>query len=247
MANMSVSRNAGTDLTALLIRIKNVPLVIPLFVAMLFFLINGTHFWGAYWEEGTAQVYILMLTFALVVSYGAGYKHLWVSKTKLGDGLANFWIGFIGGWALLLIANEYLFGGNLAGTISRGAIYPSIVLTVLFVAVVEETIFRGVLKEALKEWKLYIIPLALIISSASFAVFHFGAPGYEGQAQPIWFAFLMGLVLYGVTEIPMGKEKREDGTTVRKKLGVPGSTGFHTAFNLFVIGILPLILSGGFA
>lgn len=246
MASVNVSRTTGTGITALLERVKNIPLVIPLFAAMLFFFINGTYFWGAYWEEGTAQVYILMLTFALVVSYGAGYKHLWVSKTKFGDGLANFWVGFIGGWALLLIANEYVFGGNLAGTVSRGAVYPSIVLTVLFVAVVEETIFRGVIKDALKGWKLYFIPLALIISSASFAVFHIGAPGYDGQAQPLWFAFIMGLGLYGVTEIPMGKEKSQDGTTVRKKLGVPGSTGFHAAYNLFVLGILPLILSGGF-
>lgn len=241
MAYPNTQRSVGSDLSALANKISSIPLVLVLFGAMLFFFLNGTYYWGAFWDSQVALVYIIMFTFAIAVTYSVGYKHLWISKTKFSDGVLNFWIGFLIGTAGCIVADVYLFGGSLAGTwtVSSGPIYPAIILTVLFVAIVEETIFRGVLKEALKKWKLFSLPLGAVITAALFAVFHTQAD--LGSASQLWFVFILGLILYAITEIPMGK----DALGKLKKLGVPGSTGVHASFNLFVVGILPLILGLG--
>ena len=233
MAYPQAQPSVGNDLSALANKIRTIPLVIVLFGAMLFFFLNGTYYWGRFWDSQIALVYILMFTFAVAVTYAVGYKSLWISKTKFSDGILNFWIGFLIGTAGCLAANVYLFGGNLAGnwTATNGPIYPAIILTVLFVAFVEETIFRGVLKEALKAWKLYSIPLGIFSTAAIFAVFHTQAD--LGSASQLWMVFLLGILLYVITEIPLGKGK---------KLGVPGSSGVHASFNLFVLGILPGLL-----
>ncbi len=228
--------SANRTLSALVTKIRTVPSVIVIFGVMLFLLINGGYYWGGRWDSQTAMVYVLMFSFAVCVTFAAGYRKLWLMNMTFSDALASFWVGFLIGVAVCLVANAYLFGGALAGQVDVSTIYPEIFLTVFFVAFTEETIFRGVLKEAFKGWRLGPFPLALIIPSALFSMFHESA--YNGQTYPLFIAFVLGIVLYLVTEIRIGR----DSSGKPKKLGVPGSAGFHTAFNLMVLGIIPFLL-----
>ncbi len=236
MAHAYAQPSANGDWSALVTKIRNVPSVVVLFGTMLFLLINGAYFWGGMWDSQTAIVYTLMFAFAVSVSYAAGYRKLWLMNMTFSEAFVNFWIGFIMGVALCLVANAYLFGGALSGQVDVSTIYPEIFLTVFFVAFVEETIFRGVLKEAFKGWRLGPLPLALLIPSALFSLYHDSA--YNGQAYPLFIAFVLGMVLYVVTEIPVGRNSQGKP----RKLGVPGSAGFHVAFNLMVLGIIAYLL-----
>jgi len=221
---------SGSDLTAFLRRLTNLHVAIPLMFVMIFLWLNGQSIWGANWESNTALAYIIM--FAFVLSITSRSSTLWLTKTKLKEGVMNFWVGFLMMFAGMIVLSQFLLKGTFSGiTISQAAVYPSIAITALYVAPVEETLFRGVLKEYTRGWKLYFVPLGIILTSAAFAVTHYAV--YGGVASSLWWAFLMGCVFYLGTEF---KPSRKMGP-----LGVPGAIGMHTCLNLFVLGIL----SGG--
>lgn len=226
-----VSRVSG-ELGLFIRRLSNASLGVPLMFIMLFLWLNGAAIWGAYWETSTALAYLIM--FSIVFSVGMAQKNqlIWLNKLRLSDGVKNFWIGFLMMFAGLIVLNQFILKGNLSGnTIVSAAVYPSIALTALFVAPVEETIFRGVLKEYFKGWR-FIIPLGLILTSVLFAITHYAV--YGGQVMSLWWAVVMGGVFYVITDLKLGKTSN--------KLGVPASIGAHTCCNLFILGIL----SGGF-
>ena len=214
-------RNASEELASFLNSLTNKTIAIPLMFIMIFLWLNGTALWGAHWETSTALAYIIMFTFVLAISQKNSV--MWLTKLRFGEGIRNFWVGFLVMFAGLIGADYVLGGAFTGGTISKAAVYPAIAITALFVAPVEETIFRGVLKDYFSGWRLWFIPLGLIFTSAMFAVTHYAV--YGGAVMSLWWAFIMGCVFYMIA-------------TWR---GVPSSTGAHTAYNLFILGIL----SGG--
>ena len=212
---------ASNELTAFLRSLTNKTVAIPLMFVMIFLWLNGDAIWGGHWETSTALAYIIMFTFVLAISQKSSL--IWLTKLRFSDGIKNFSIGFMVMFAGLIVAN-FALGGIFGGaSISKAAVWPAIAITVLFVAPVEETIFRGVLKDYFAGWKLWVVPLGIIFTSAMFAVTHYAV--YGGAVMSLWWAFIMGGVFY-----MMATWK-----------GVPSSTGAHTAYNLFILGVL----SGG--
>lgn len=210
-----------TDLSGFLLGLTNRTVAIPLMFVMIFLWLNGEALWGGYWETNTALAYIIMFSFVLAVSQKSSL--MWLTKLKTGEGVRNFSIGFLIMFAALIGMN-YAMGGNFGGaSISKAGVWPAIAITALFVAPVEETIFRGVLREYFAGWRMKVVPVGIVITSALFAVTHYAV--YGGAVMSLWWAFLMGGAFYLMA-------------TWR---GVPSSTGAHTAYNLFVLGIL----SGG--
>ncbi len=208
-------------------RLTNFQIAIPLAFVMIFFWIDGSAIWGPYWEANTALAYILM--FALILGVSREKSLLWLSKTNLKTGAVNFCIGFLLMFAGLIVADKYLLSGSLShNTIASAAVYPSIAITALYVAPVEETIFRGVLKEFLKGWRLYFIPMGIVVTSGLFAITHYAV--YGGAVSSLLFAFIMGAIFYVMTNLKLSK--------TGMPLGVPGSIGAHTCYNLVILGIL---------
>jgi len=221
-------RRASDDIHSFVHRLTNLHLAIPLMFVMIFLWLNGTDLWGGYWEANTAFAYLAM--FGFVVAMTRNSSLVWLTKMSLSDGMLNFWMGFIVMFAGLIVANQFILQNSLtpSSAIVSSAVYPAIAITAIFVAPVEETIFRGVLKEYMKGWRLYFIPLGIIITSALFAITHYAV--YRGQVMSIWWAFLMGGVFYLFTNFKPLK--------TRGPLGVPGSIGAHACYNLFILGIL---------
>ena len=233
MAYENVGRQANGELTQFFRRFTNFTIAVPLMFVMIFLWLNGSAIWGVYWETNTALAYIIM--FAFVIAVTQKNSLMWLTKLKVTEGLKNFWVGFLVMFAGL-IGLSYAIGGIGVNSISNSAVYPQIALTALFVAPVEETIFRGVLKEYFKGWKLWIVPMGIIVTSALFSITHYAV--YGGNPLSLWWAFLMGGVFYLMT---MFKPSKTNGP-----LGVPGSIGAHTCYNLFILGILSGgILTGG--
>jgi membrane protease YdiL (CAAX protease family) len=218
------------DLRGFLYRLSNFHIAIPLMFVMLFLWLNGESIWGANWETNTALAYIIMFGFVLSFTYRSNL--VWLNKVRLKEGVMNFWIGFLMMFAGMIVLSQFILKGSFANaTIASAAVYPTIAMTAFFVAPVEETIFRGVLKEALKGWKLYFLPLGIILTSAAFALMHYAV--YGGAVMSLWWAFLMGCVFYLGTNFKPSRKM--------VALGVAGAIGMHLCYNLFILGIL----SGG--
>ena len=217
---------SGNDLEGFLRRLTNLHVAVPLMFMMLFLWLNGEKIWGAQWETQTALAYMIMFGFVLSLTFNN--KFIWLTKTNLKEGVMNFWIGFLLMFAGMVVLSQYLMKGSFDATISSTAVYPAIAITAFYVAPVEETIFRGVLKEALKGWKLYFIPLGIILTSAAFAITHYAV--YGGVGMSLLWAFVMGCVFYLLTEFKPSKRFGQ--------LGVPGAIGAHACYNLFILGIL---------
>ena len=226
MAYENIGRQATGDVAQFFRRFTNFTIAVPLMFVMIFLWLNGQAIWGPYWETNTALAYIIMFAFVIAVTQKSSL--LWLTKLRVTDGVKNFWVGFLVMFAGLIGLNYALGGVVGSNTISSSAVYPQIALTALFVAPVEETIFRGVLKEYFKGWRLWIIPMGIIVTSALFSVTHYAV--YGGNPLSMWWAFLMGGVFYLMT---MFKPSKTNGP-----LGVPGSIGAHTCYNLFILGIL---------
>ncbi|MFH0848671.1 MAG: hypothetical protein V1857_04140, partial [archaeon] len=154
---------SGNDLNAFLRRLTNLHVAIPLMFMMIFLWLNGESIWGANWETNTALAYMIMFGFVLSITFNN--KLIWLTRTNLKEGVMNFWIGFLLMFAGMVVLSQYLMKGSFDATISQTAVYPAIAITAFYVAPVEETIFRGVLKEALKDWKVYFVPLGIILTS----------------------------------------------------------------------------------
>jgi len=221
---------SGSDLTVFLKRLTNLHVAVPLMFVMLFLWLNGESIWGANWETNTALAYIIMFGFVLGITRNSSL--IWLTKTNLREGVMNFWIGFLLMFAGMIVLSQYLLKGSFGiATIASAAVYPSIAITAFYVAPVEETIFRGVFKEYLKGWKLYFLPLGIILTSAGFAVTHYAV--YGGATLSLFWAFVMGCVFYLMTDFKPSRKMAQ--------LGVPGAIGAHACYNLFILGIL----SGG--
>lgn len=206
--------------------LTNGKVAIPLWFAMFFLWLNGAYWWPEAWESQTALAYILMFTFTLAITKDR--LKLWVHQTSITQGCMSFLVGFVLMFAGLVLLDQLAFSGTIGDSVISGAaVYPAIFLTMFFVAPVEETMFRGVMPEYFKDLKLWLIPLAPVVTSIAFAFTHIMV--YGGSMTSIQWAFMMGLVFYCISRYSLFKGR---------KLGVPGSTGAHTAYNLFVLGIL---------
>ncbi len=206
----------------------------PLLFAMLFLWINGLHWWGPYWEAETALAYIMMMLVALRTAEFSKNRRWWLSSSRPTTVILNIWVVFLAAFAILLVMDDYAFAGALSGpAASAHVIYPTIALHAFFVAPVEETLFRGVLKDYTQGWRLYTIPLSPIVTSAGFAVFHISV--YGGEVMSLWWAFIMGFIFFYITDLRVWKRR---GGARREPLGVPGAIGAHLCYNLFVLGIL---------
>jgi membrane protease YdiL (CAAX protease family) len=226
MARTDGSRGIQTEVGRAISHLLNVHIAYLLLFIMLIFWLNGSKLWGPYWEEQTALAYMLMMALALSYSSGAVKGKLWLSQVTIADGVKSLVVGFFVGWAVVIMLYSTLFSGSVR-TIAADAVAPAIVLTVFYVALVEETIFRGILKEWIGHVRFSWVPLGAVIISGMFAIMHYAV--YAGALMPLWWAFVMGLAFFYFTKFPIG-----GGKTV----GVPGSIGFHAAYNLCVLGVL---------
>lgn len=202
--------------------LTNRTLAVPLMFVMILLWLNGSALWPGTWESSTALAYIVMFSFAFSIGLAQKNSLMWLTRLRFGEGIKNFWMGFMVMFAGM-IGMDYALGGGMGGSIAQSAVWPTIAITALFVAPVEEMIFRGILKDYFAGWKLYWLPLGIIITSAMFAITHYAV--YGGAVMSLWWAFVMGCVFYMIATWK----------------GVPSSTGAHTAYNLFVLGVL----SGG--
>ena len=117
---------------------------VPLLFVMLLLWINGVHWWGPYWEESTALAYIIMMLVALRTAEMTKNRRWWLSSANIVRSFLNFWVVFLAAFAVMLLADLYVFGGELAGVgLASAAIYPTFALHAFFVAPVEESLFRG--------------------------------------------------------------------------------------------------------
>lgn len=227
MAYPYQKRSLTGELESFFGKLTNFHIAVPLMFVMIFLYINGSYYWGPAWEQTTALVYILLFAFAISLTRNSSL--MWLSKTSFKDGAMNFWLGFILMLVGLVALDAFVLNGSLSGrSIASSAVYPAIAITVFFVAPVEETIFRGVLKDYFKPLKFYWVPLGMLITSVMFAILHVAV--YQGQVMSLWWAFLMGCVFYLGTGFKPFKS--------RNPLGVPGAIGMHSCYNLFVLGIL---------
>jgi hypothetical protein len=137
-------------------------------------------------------------------------------------------LGFVMSWAVTLIVVGYAMGGTF-GNVSITSLWGTVLTQVLFVACSEELCFRYILPAYLKgAWSKtwWIVPI--VISQASFALFHWGV--YGGSAFSLLIAFVFGMIMYGAYHVKLWKGG--------PNLGLGFTIGAHAAYNLVLVGVL---------
>ena len=127
-------------------------------------------------------------------------------------------------FAALTLFNIVSLGGKFALPVLSPVIIGVLIIHGLIISVVEETIFRDLLPDIGRKIKLAVILIA-VITSALFALFHFGV--YGGNWFSLAWAFVLGLVFFYTA----------------RKFGLSASMGTHWGYNVWVLGLFPFILS----
>lgn len=140
-------------------------------------------------------------------------------------------IGFVVAYAVTL----GLYGGVMGmtfGTLPVNALFGTVLTQVLYVAVVEEMVFRWLLPTYLKT--KFVRWLALLIPQAMFALFHTSV--YQGDWSALLIAFLFGCVMILAFEYKprLWLKKGEEP----QRLGLGFCIGCHAAYNLLLLGAI---------
>jgi membrane protease YdiL (CAAX protease family) len=187
-------------------------------------------------NKDVAMVYMQMsTTFLVIVVLVTSITKMQIKTLKtvkiLFNGMAGFWVA----WAFVLVFYGQIMGVTF-GTVPASQIWGIILTQVLFVAVVEEMVFRWLIPTYLQSvFSRHYRWLALLLPQVSFALFHVGV--YQGDWNALVIAFLFGCVMMLAFEYVPKFGKNKSGEP-REKLGLGFVIGCHAAFNLVLIGVL---------
>lgn len=180
-------------------------------------------------DRTVAMFYIMapsLLLGYILLSQQSSKVHYQLEQLRLVPMIAFGLMGFIVAWAFTILVLGQLAGEQF-GTVQITSLWGTVITQVVFVACSEELIFRYALPAYLKAafhkaW--WIIPV--LLSQASFAMFHWGV--YGGSTFSLLVAFIFGMVMYGAYQVKLNGVK----------LGLGFTIGCHAAYNLVLVGVL---------
>jgi len=216
---------------------------VPIMLSILFMWISADFVYGEYAEmvRNTMMIYF----FLFLIPYTVLNQ---TPKSVMSENIWNFFIGFLGTGTVLFIITQ---GIGIFGTTA--------VLSEPFVATITVTgigfgvlhaFVKAYIEESVFRWALpKYAGLGDILSSVLFGLFHLSilvsftipsmvAAGTLTDMGAMNWTYA-GMPVITLTALGVGWSK------VRDTIGVIGSTGSHTAWNMFALGILPRIFMGG--
>lgn len=214
--------------------IARIPVGLWVMIIQVFLYIDASWIYGPFAAQVRDILSIYFILF-LVVFVSLGTKLPTLNSKK--ESLRNFMFMFIVGVIVMMTLGSFLKGqGSLTGQFASIEVeavaiaYGFMFLHGFVKAYIEELVFRYAIPAALNlKGRLEIY--AAIISSVLFGIFHTAVAAMSATAfapLTIIYLSLLGLVFYYIA----------------KRFGIMGSTGFHFAYNLGVLGLLPLFFGG---
>lgn len=199
-------------------------------LAMLFFYVSGSYLFGPDWSGSGTELYIIMVLVAMSMAWFAVEP---LSREERRERIAQllpfgsvvrgaflWFTGFLVTWLAVLVLFEQGMGYEWP-TLTRSSALASFYLTIFLVTPGEEILFRGVLPNLSDERYLVgFVPVILVGSQATFAVFHLAA--YGGFGMPMLTVFILGVVW----------------VLAARRWGLWLTMGSHAAYNLSILGIL---------
>lgn len=217
--------------------VSNVSIGFWIMIIQVFLWINATWIYGPFADQvrNILQIYFILF---LVVYVSAGLK-LPTLRTgnKSNESLRNFLFMFVAGMIIMQILHPFLSSAQLAVgqfasvEVEAAAVAFGFMFLHGFVkAYIEEAVFRYAIPTLIGlKGKLEVY--GAVISSVLFGAFHISVAMMSGTA-PAWWTIIylsaLGMVFYAIY----------------KRFGISGSTGFHFAYNLGVLGLLPMFIGG---
>ncbi len=205
-----------------------------IFLLIMFMYIGADLFYGVYVEQVRSIITIYLIFYLFSYMYTQKKPStIEVAEQKSYEGWTSFIIGFLGTaialfaiigispWLLQMFTNiEIPIGAFSIAALGFGALHGFIK------AYIEEEIFRNQLPRA---------GFGDIWSAIIFGAFHLGVLfAIRGLTlSVIWFPVLV-LIFLGL-----------GWAIMRNYIGIMGSTGSHFAWNMFAMGILFSVISGG--
>lgn len=216
---------------------------IIIMIMMLFLWINADWVYGPY--SGVVRTTMTIYFFAFLLGYTFVNK---TPKSLAGDeSFWNFIIGF-GGTSAVLIGITALIGSFSV----RAALSEPFIATITIAGIgfgllhafikayIEEDIFRWVLPK--------LAGLGDVISNILFGIFHFSILVSMTIPAMITAGTLtdMGMLNWTYALLPVGVLVGLGmvWSQVRNVFGITGSTGSHTAWNMWQLGVLPILYGG---
>ena len=191
-----------------------------------FLYVNAHVWWGPDWPDSAVTIYLFLeAIFFGWLGYGLVIKsseYSWIS-VAFSKAVLMWMFGFALTWVVVYGLFTFLLDYQWP-TIDANQALPLFMFHAVFVAPVEELIFRGVIPQEVEgheRWRRF--PILLIGSQILFAVFHWGT--YGGLGWPMLYAFMFGMVWVFAS----------------RRWSIYWTMGSHLAYNTLIIGIL----SGG--
>lgn len=214
--------------------LSNIPIGVWILILQAFLWIDASWIYGPFAAQVQQVLQIYFILF-LIVFVSLGLKIPTLDKRR--ENLFNFFILFIIGVVIMTVISPILSSGELAaGQFTSAEVNAvSIAFGFMFLhglvkAYIEELVFRYAIPTAIlggiKQRTDNINVYAMIISSILFGVFHIAVDSLGGTAFP-WYAVIYLSILGGVFYV------------ISQRFGIMGSTAFHFAYNLGVLGMLP--------
>jgi membrane protease YdiL (CAAX protease family) len=183
-------------------------------------------------SKDIALVYMFMgSAFLGIIIFVTSAQKVEVKELRTVRIIYTGFFGFIIAYAVTLGLYGQVLGMTF-GTLPVTALFGTVLTQVLYVAVVEEMVFRWLLPTYFKT--KFVRWFALLIPQAMFALFHTSV--YQGDWSALFIAFLFGCVMILAFEykprfwLKKGEEPQ--------KLGLGFTIGCHAAFNLLLLGAL---------
>jgi len=210
--------------------LSRIPVGFWVMLIQVFLWVNADWIYGPF-AEGVKSILQIYFILFLVTYVSLGMKLPTLDRRK--ETLRNFMFTFIV-TALFMVAVFPQFLAGQVASIEPEAIaiaYGFVFFHGFVKAYVEEVVFRFAIPMAM-QLKGGLEIYAAIISSVLFGMFHMSVAFLSGNPYPVWmmvYLSLLGMVFYAVY----------------KRFGVMGSVGCHLSYNLGVLGVLPMLISGG--
>lgn len=221
-------------------------------LSILFMWISADFIYGAYADMVRQTMIIYFFTFLLVYTAVNGKP-----KSMDGESLWNFILGFIATSVILLGLSFVIAPLLSAANIAEPVVIASISITGLGFGVLHGFV-KAYIEESVFRWALpKLANLGDIISNILFGVFHTAvlvtvtipALVVDGTLADLgaanWTYAIMPVIMLVVLGFVWSYIRGTNGGGLG--WGIMGATGSHMAYNLFALGILPLIFLGGIA
>lgn len=182
-------------------------------------LINGEALLGEGFSREVALIYIILPLGLL--AYSSKNRTI-VEKLTVIQTLKMAFVGFVVTVPVVILIYMYGFGMQF-GSVQQSEVLGTIFTQAVFVAPVEELMFRWMIPTS----AYMVLPrrlklLGLIGSQITFSLFHMGV--YQSSAFPLVIAFIIGMIWLAAARNP--------------KLGIGFTIGSHVAYNLTISGIM---------